>query len=150
MPHVKLLTRKTNKMQSLIVAKFQTIENYLNRIKSTVEPAPEKILNDFDVQDIYVLNLQRAIKSIIDVASILIAELALTHPKTMKEHFVILHNANIISAKCSKSMVAMVGFRNVAVHNYKTINPEILLSVYRNNLSDIELFQTEVANHIRT
>ena len=42
----------------------------------------------------------------------------------------------------------MVGFRNIAVHEYDTINVEILKSVVRDNLKDIEDFYMSVLRHL--
>jgi len=41
-------------------------------------------------------------------------------------------------------MIKMSGFRNIAVHNYETINVEILKSILKNNLTDFEDFYTQI------
>jgi uncharacterized protein YutE (UPF0331/DUF86 family) len=41
-------------------------------------------------------------------------------------------------------MEHMVGFRNIAVHDYESINPEILKSIVKHHLGDIEEFYTLV------
>jgi uncharacterized protein YutE (UPF0331/DUF86 family) len=39
-------------------------------------------------------------------------------------------------------MQKMVGFRNIAVYEYTSLNIEILKSILKNNLGDIEEFYT--------
>jgi uncharacterized protein YutE (UPF0331/DUF86 family) len=41
-------------------------------------------------------------------------------------------------------MEAMVGFRNIAIHDYQTIDKEILKSILSNNLKDLEDFYTSL------
>jgi uncharacterized protein YutE (UPF0331/DUF86 family) len=41
-------------------------------------------------------------------------------------------------------MNAMVGFRNIAVHEYQNIDKEILKSILQNNLRDIEEFYKSI------
>ncbi len=56
----------------------------------------------------------------------------------------ILKEAGIIDDKLMKKMQAMVGFRNIAVHDYTSIDPEILKSILAENLQDIEDFYTVI------
>lgn len=42
----------------------------------------------------------------------------------------------------------MVGFRNVAVHDYETINPEILKSIVKDHLKDLEEFYTVMVKQV--
>ncbi len=41
----------------------------------------------------------------------------------------------------------MVGFRNIAIHDYQSIDPEILKSILKTNLPDLEDFYTNVLKH---
>ena len=50
----------------------------------------------------------------------------------------------IISFELEEKMNAMVGFRNIAVHEYQNIDKEILKSILQNNLRDIEEFYKSI------
>ena len=52
-------------------------------------------------------------------------------PQTKKEAFDLLKNANLISDELCKKMKGMVGFRNIAIHEYKQIDEEILQDVIK-------------------
>ena len=54
-----------------------------------------------------------------------------------REAFILLEENNIIDSKISKNMQGMVGFRNIAVHDYKEIDEEILKDVIENHLNDL-------------
>ncbi len=46
-------------------------------------------------------------------------------------------------------MESMVGFRNVAIHDYQTINKDILKSILVKNLKDLEDFYTRILIHYK-
>lgn len=54
-----------------------------------------------------------------------------------REAFILLEENNIIDSKMSKNMQGMVGFINIAVHDYKEIDEEILKDVIENHLNDL-------------
>ena len=41
-------------------------------------------------------------------------------------------------------MEAMVGFRNIAIHNYQTLDQEILKAILQERLPDLEDFSTAI------
>lgn len=44
------------------------------------------------------------------------------------------------------NMEHMIGFRNIAVHDYKNIDEEILQDVIENHLYDLEQFARKILN----
>ncbi len=61
-----------------------------------------------------------------------------------KENFTLLRDAGIIDDALMKKMHAMVGFRNIAIHDYASIDIEVLKSILKINLKDIEDFYTVI------
>jgi len=61
-------------MNDIITSKISIIKKCLTRIKEKTNLNPESIENDFDIQDIFVLNLQRAIQATIDISNYIIKE----------------------------------------------------------------------------
>ena len=47
-----------------------------------------------------------------------------------------LEKEGIIEKELSKKLQGMVGFRNIAVHNYQELDIEILKGIIENNLED--------------
>ncbi len=127
----------------VILAKVGNIQRCLKRIKETTNLNPDS-LGDIDKQDIFVLNLQRAIESTIDIAAHIVASEGLGLASTIKDNFKFLWEANIIDIDLLQKMQSMVGFRNIAVHDYQSVDVEILKSILTKNLKDIEEFYTVV------
>lgn len=123
----------------IILAKTGSIQRCLRRIKETTGLDPER-LNDIDKQDIVVLNLQRAIEAAIDIAAHIAASEGLGLASAIRDNFRFLNEAGIIDEILLKKMEAMVGFRNIAVHDYQTLNIEILKSILTGHLRDLEDF----------
>ena len=121
--------------KSVILNKFETIEKCINRINEEYQNNPEN-LDDYRKMDMIVLNLQRACEAVLDLAVYIVSTRKLGLPQTKREAFILLEENNIIDSKMSKNMQGMVGFRNIAVHDYKEIDEEILKDVIENHLKD--------------
>jgi uroporphyrinogen-III synthase len=58
----------------------------------------------------------------------------------LKDLFQILEKNQTINKEVSLKMQKMVGFRNIAVHDYQAIDPKILISIITHHLKDLEEF----------
>jgi uncharacterized protein YutE (UPF0331/DUF86 family) len=63
-----------------------------------------------DMQDLFVLNLQRAMQSAIDLCAHIIAADGLGLPGTLKENFSLLEKAGSIPLPLTMRLIGMVGF----------------------------------------
>ncbi|MCL4537567.1 MAG: DUF86 domain-containing protein, partial [Nitrospirae bacterium] len=93
--------------RDIVLAKVAAIQRCLKRIKDVTGLKPDT-LDELNVQDIFVLNLQRAVQATIDLATHIIASEGLGIPDTIKGNFVLLDDAGIINKRLSKKMQAMV------------------------------------------
>lgn len=132
--------------RDVLLAKAATIQKCLERIRVTTDLKPAA-LDSIDAQDIFVLNLQRAIQAAIDLASHIISSEGLGVVETIRGSFVLLENEKIIKKSLSRKMQAMVGFRNIAVHDYQAIDPAILKAILTKHLKDLEDFYVAVIGH---
>jgi len=127
--------------KDIILAKVANIQRCLKRINEITGGEPESLL-DINKQDIFVLNLERVIEATIDIAAHIVASEGLGLASTIRENFEILYESGIIDRELMNKMQKMVGFRNIAVHEYTSLNIEILKSILKNNLGGIEEFYT--------
>jgi uncharacterized protein YutE (UPF0331/DUF86 family) len=132
--------------RDIILAKTAIIQRCLKRIKETTKLSQES-LEDPDKQDIFVLNLQRAVQAAIDLATHIVATEGLGLPETVRENFEFLLRNGIIPESMSDKMKAMVGFRNIAIHNYQAIDLTILKAILTDHLKDLEDFYTTIIHH---
>lgn len=129
--------------EDVILAKINIIQNCLRAIERALDGDLEKI-QDFMVENVVILSLQRACQASIDIAQVVIAEGNLGLPNSYKNTFKILANHSIISADAANKMGKMAGFRNLSVHDYTEINLEIVKSIVRERLGDFEEFYRQV------
>lgn len=134
--------------KDVVFEKIKQIQNCLRRIQDVTHGKVES-LNFIDAQDIFVLNLQRAVQVSIDLAAHVIADEGLGLPSELKENFLILEKSGIITPDLSKKLQKMVGFRNIAVHDYKSIDVDVLKIVLTDRLCDLEDFYSAVLKHFK-
>jgi uncharacterized protein YutE (UPF0331/DUF86 family) len=130
----------------VVYAKVGNVQRCLRRIKDVTGLDPAR-LSDIDVQDIFVLNLQRAIQSAIDLAAHAVSDGGIGVPAVLKENFSLLKDAKVLEPGLADRMERMVGFRNIAVHDYQNLEIEILKSILTHHLVDLEDFCQVILAH---
>ncbi|MEO7297091.1 MAG: DUF86 domain-containing protein [Verrucomicrobiota bacterium] len=126
----------------ILLNKSQIIRRCLARV--TEEYANESAnLEQPTRQDSIIINLQRACESAIDLAMHLVAQRNLGLPQTSRDAFTFLEKAGILTEQTAQQMRAMVGFRNIAVHNYQELQLVVLQKIVEEHLIDFETFLLE-------
>lgn len=122
----------------VVLNKAATVERCLARVRvhTGVDPA----LDDLDRQDSVVLNLQRAAQACIDLAMYLVRREGLGLPQQSRDAFTLLAGGGGLDPALAEAMQRMVGFRNVAVHDYRTLDAAIVRAVATDRLGDLEAF----------
>ncbi|HPT69553.1 MAG TPA: DUF86 domain-containing protein [Syntrophomonas sp.] len=123
----------------VILNKAQIIEKCIQRIHEEYEAKPENLLN-ITRQDSIILNLQRACEATISLAMHRVAEQGWGVPNTSREVFTLLVDHGILEEELAKNLKAMVGFRNIAVHDYQKMDLEILKQIIEHHLIDLNNF----------
>lgn len=134
--------------RDIVLEKIKNIQNCLKRINDKTKGKASS-LDDLDTEEIFVLNLQRAVQSTIDLASHVVSSEGLGLPDDLAENFKLLQKAGVIDAVLMKKMISMVGFRNIAVHEYSEVDADVLKSILKNNLKDIEDFYALVVKRYK-
>ncbi len=130
-------------MDDVLLDKASTILRCIRRINEVYAEADD-FKTDFTRQDSVILNIQRACEASIDMANIIIKKHKLGVPQSSRDSFTLLQQASLLSPALSENMKRMVGLRNIAVHDYQTLNLDIVIDVITNHLSDFEAFIKEV------
>ena len=132
----------------LIVSKLESIKRCIDRILKEYN-GDSANLENITKQDAIVLNIQRACELSIDIGNIIISKENYIIPKISREIFEILKENSIIEDSLSLNMQKMVGFRNIAVHDYKMLNLSIIKSIIENNLEDFRIFIDSISKYIK-
>ena len=122
--------------KTVIINKLEIVERCIKRIEEEYENNPAN-LEDYKRLDCIVLNLQRACEAVIDVAMYIVSSRKLGVPQTKKEAIDLLYNNDLINKEMHNNIKNMVGFRNIAVHDYKKIDNSIIEDVIQNHLRDL-------------
>lgn len=131
-------------MPDVVLNKIQTIERCLKRIREEYVGFEDSFEENHTKQDSVILNLERASQASIDIATHIVKIKGLGLPNSSRELFDLLLENGIISEVICKQMQGMVGFRNIAVHDYQNLNLEIVVAIVEKHLGDFENFVKEV------
>jgi len=128
----------------ILFSKLDLLKRCIDRIREKMPDSLEALSSDLDRQDIIVLNLERVVQTSVDIASYIIAEQDVQAPMSMSECFGILNEIKIIDVKLMERMKKSVGFRNIAVHEYRSISWEIVYSNIRENLKEFQEYARQI------
>jgi uncharacterized protein YutE (UPF0331/DUF86 family) len=125
--------------RDIVLAKASTVRKCLATIRR-LKAADAPRLEAWIVQDVVVLNLQRAAQACLDLANHLITANSWELPRSARHSVEILRDASVIPREQSQVMVGVMGFRNIAVHDYAALDPAIVDALVAKHLGDLERF----------
>ena len=134
--------------RDVIINKIAIIERCIKRIEDVYENNPAN-LQDFTKQDSIILNIQRACEASIDIAMHVAATSKLGIPQSSREAFELLQTNGKISLQVAQNLRGMVGFRNIAVHDYQKLNTSILQKIVEKHLNDFIIFKQEILKEVK-
>ncbi|WCL51191.1 type VII toxin-antitoxin system HepT family RNase toxin [Leptospira sp. GIMC2001] len=113
----------------IISNKVSIIQRAISRALAEFRKNPE--FTSYTELDALILNLERACQAAIDLAMHLIAEKQWGVPQSSADAFRILESKSSISKDTAKSLISMVGFRNIAIHEYQKLNLDIVSQIMK-------------------
>jgi len=128
----------------IIIGKIETINLCIRRVKEEYIGYESNIRENYTKQDSIILNLERASQATINLSTHIIRLGKLGVPKTSRDVFEILKEHKLISTQRTENMKKMVGFRNLAVHDYQNISIDIVVNIVEKHLIDFEEFINEI------
>ncbi len=124
----------------VIVAKSASIERAVRRAKEEFAAAGHGFATDLTRQDAAILNVQRACETAIDLAQHWVRIGSLGVPASSRDLFTLLETGGHIDAALADSLRKMVGFRNVAVHEYQQPALAIVPAIIETQLDQLLRF----------
>jgi len=129
----------------VILNKIAIIERCIKRIHEEYDNNPENLEN-YTKQDSIILNIQRACEASIDMAMHIVSDKKLGIPQNSRDAFEALYSNKFIDKNMLKNLKSMVGFRNIAVHDYQTVNLNIVKEIIEKHLKDLKSFAELVSS----
>jgi uncharacterized protein YutE (UPF0331/DUF86 family) len=130
--------------QSVVDAKLESLRRCVARVAEKCPPTATELARDVDAQDIIALNLSRAVQLCIDLALHKISSSGEAAPSTMSGAFDTLVVLGAIDEALAKRMKSAVGFRNLAVHQYETMDWQIVHAICKRHLDDFRAFAVAI------
>lgn len=135
-------------MSNLLMGKLDTIARCVGRIRQTwAKPSDTPFAQDFDKQDIIIVNLQRISDSLLDCCKHVVRARNLGWPKNNRETIELLAEADLVDAEARSVLVAWNGMRNILVHRYRDIDLDIVTHVVEHDLDDALATARTLARH---
>jgi uncharacterized protein YutE (UPF0331/DUF86 family) len=120
----------------VIVGKAAIIERCIARAREELMASAD-FASDFTRQDAAILNIERACDASIDIADRIVRLRGLGAPASSRDSVAKLVQAAIIDQHLADRLMRMMGFRNLAVHQYHKLDLAIVRAVIEKNLDDL-------------
>ena len=120
----------------VLINKAATIERCVTRAREEYVKNPATFPIDFTRQDAAILNIQRACEAALHIGQHLIRREKLGVPQNARDVFTLLAQGGWIDAVLANKLKRMVGFRNIAMHDYQVLQLPIFASIIETHLDE--------------
>ena len=134
--------------EDVVLAKASHVRRTVATVRSLSGPE-HAALREWIRDDVTVLNLQRVVEALLDLANHLISANGWELPRDGRHAFAILRFQGLLTEPERSLAAAMVGFRNVAVHDYATLDVEVVRGIARDRLGDLESLVASLLGRLR-
>ncbi len=128
----------------VLLSKAATIERCVARAREEYAEDPDGFAEDPTRQDAAVLNIQRACEAALDMGQHLIRREGLGLPQSARDVFTLLARGGWIDASLEEPLRRMVGFRNIAVHDYQRLQLPIVIAVISRHLEELLAYSKSI------
>ena len=119
----------------LIAKKLAHIETCVRELETLARP--ERIAEDVREERFVEYTLQIAIQAALDITLHIVSDERLGEPSTNREAFSLLGRGGWLPKELAETMQDIVGFRNVLVHGYLTVDRTIVRAIVEHRLGDL-------------
>lgn len=131
---------------ALVAKKLAAIETAVVELRTLARP--ERLTTDIREARFVERTLQLAIQGLLDVASHIVSDDRLGEPATNKELVMLLARAGWLSSDQVPMLVRLIGFRNILVHNYDTVDLAIVRDVLEHHLDEVLAFVDAIRSRL--
>lgn len=120
----------------VVLNKAASIERCVMRAREEYAADPASFAHNYSRQDAAILNIQRACEAALDMGQHVIRREKLGIPQSARDVFNLLAQAGWIELALAENLKRMVGFRNIAVHDYQAMQLPITVAIIEKHLDD--------------
>ena len=133
-------------VDDVVLNKAATIERCFARAREEYAAAGETFSTNFSRQDAAILNIQRACEAALDLGHHLIRRERLGVPQSARNVFDLLTLSGWIEKPLAEALKKMVGYRNIAVHDYQSLLLPITVNIIADHLGEFLQFTSALLN----
>ena len=127
--------------------RLREIDRRVAALRAIAAGERDGFLVDLDLQATTERHLQVAIQAAIDVALHVLADETAETPSDYGSAFVLLAGAGVLPEQLSERLRAAAGLRNVLVHAYVEVDPELVWA-HLDDLDDLSAFARQILLHV--
>lgn len=129
-----------------LITRLELIRKNVKALNDIVSKhSVEEIIDDFILFNSVLHILQTSIQSLIDIGARVLSELGIKPPSIYREIAEHLKDKKFLNASESTLMARIIGFRNILVHGYLTINIDLLKEILKEKkYNDIMKLATKI------
>ena len=135
--------------KALVMRKITELELYLGQIGEFAAIGLEEYQGDWKTQRVVERTLQMLIETCADIANHIVSDNRMRTPTSYADTFRVLVENAVISAELFSVMENMAKFRNVVVHQYESVDAEIVILVLRKHLGDFSMFKDAIISFLK-
>jgi uncharacterized protein YutE (UPF0331/DUF86 family) len=129
--------------------KIAELERYQEQIGEFAGIGLEEYQKEWKVQRIVERTLQMMIEASADIANHIVSDGRMRPPTSYADTFLVLRENDVISPELFSVMEKMAKFRNIVVHQYESVDAEIVILVLRKHLDDFTKFRDAVLAYLK-
>lgn len=133
--------------QELIKERLKMLIEYIHDLEGVQDLTFAEFQSNKMLRRYVERTLHLAIEACLDLGNHIISELGLREPLRNRDIFIVLVESGYLEQDRQEYYVKMAGFRNLIVHDYSKIEPEVVYGVLQKRLSDLRYFAAQVKKH---
>ena len=130
--------------REIIIQRLTVIKKYLKYLKKLKLVSFEEFELDEEFQIIIERSLQIIGQSILDLGNHIIAENEWDKPQSYKDIITILKTKKVINTKYSDVLAGLISLRNILVHDYVSVDVDIIYHETIDQIHVIEYFIDQI------
>jgi uncharacterized protein YutE (UPF0331/DUF86 family) len=136
--------------RQLIDYKLAQLVSYIADLIESQNIGEQEYLADKKTQRYVERTLHLAIECCLDIGNHLIADHNWREPLNNKDVFTVLEENGVIPSALLPDLSKMAQLRNILVHDYAKVDPDIIYSILKNNVTDLQKFIKEINEALKS
>jgi uncharacterized protein YutE (UPF0331/DUF86 family) len=135
--------------KTLILRKLAELDEYLVQMKEYITITEDEYSKDWKAQRVIERTLQMMIETCADIAGHIISDKGYRVPATYADTFRVLFENGLLKKELFETLEKMAKFRNIIVHHYDKVDPNIVIAILKRDLKDFSAYKDAVTKMLK-